>query len=92
MEKQITDLSILTEYQNRQVILNYYLDEEMLYKRDGFHFSSIRLDNSSLEFTKKDGSKIIISLGEYTNHYINTDFTNYFTFRNSDKRLEIYFP
>jgi len=92
MEKQLRDLSILMDYQNRQVILNYYQDGDMLYKRDGFHFASVQLEEAFLVFTKRDKSKNIISLKEYPNYFINTDFQNYYTFQNGDNRLEIYFP
>jgi len=52
MEKQLNNLSILSNYQNRQVILNYYQDEEMMVQRDGFHFQSIQVTDSSLSLQK----------------------------------------
>lgn len=92
MEKQLTDLAILTNYQNRQVILNYYQDEDLLYKRDGFHFLSIQLSGSFLFFFKKDGTTVEINLKDYPSISIHTDFQNYYTFTNDEERLEIYFP
>ena len=91
MEKQIGDLTVITRYQNRQVILNYY-DEDMLIQRDGFHFESIQLIESYLSFSKKDGSKFTIELTEYPSRYVNNDFQNYYILRSNSNRLEIYFP
>jgi hypothetical protein len=92
MEKQLNDLSTLTTYQNRQVILNYYQDDDLLYKRDGFNFLSIQLTDSTLLFLKKDGTIEAIDLKDYQYTCINTDFQNYYTFKNDFERLEIYFP
>ena len=52
MEKQLNNLSILSNYQNRQVILNYYQDEEMMVQRDGFHFQNIQVTDSALSLQK----------------------------------------
>jgi hypothetical protein len=92
MEKQLNSLSTLTTYQNRQVILNYYQDDNLLYKRDGFDFLSIQLVDSTLLFLKKDGTSEAIDCKDYPFICINTDFQNYYTFRNEAERLEIYFP
>lgn len=92
MEKQLKDLSALTNYQNRQVILNYYQDEDLLYQRDGFHFSSIQLTETALTFIKSDGIAITIELKTYPHSYINTAFQNYYTLKNNQNVLEIYFP
>lgn len=92
MEKQINDLSIFEGYQNRQVILKYYQDGDFLWKRDGFHFESIQLVDALLLFSKKDEGSSKISLKEYDTAAINSDFQNYYIFRNGGDRLEIYFP
>jgi hypothetical protein len=92
MEKQISDLQILETYQNRQVILNYYQDEELLIQRDGFFFQSIKYTKESLSFLKINGTTISINLKEYPTNFINTDFQNYYTLRNQTDKLEIYFP
>jgi hypothetical protein len=62
MEKQLNDLSVLSNYQNRQVILNYYQDDDMMIKRDGFHFQSIQVTESALIFTKIDGMLVNIDI------------------------------
>lgn len=92
MEKQLNDLSVLTNYQNTQVILNYYQDEDLLYKREGFHFVCIQLTESALIFIKSDGMAVTIELKDYPQSYINTDFQNYYTLKNSEYRMDIYFP
>ena len=92
MEKQLKDLSALTSYQNTQVILNYFQDEDLLYQRDGFHFVSIQLTETALIFIKSDEISITIELKDYPQVYINTDFPNYYTLKNNRNLLEIYFP
>jgi hypothetical protein len=92
MEKQLYDLQILETYQNRQVILNYYQDEELLIQRDGFFFHCIKQTKESLSFFKNDGTTHTINLKAYPNKFLNTDFQNYYTLRNQSDKLEIYFP
>lgn len=92
MEKQLNDLTFLSNYQNRQVILNYYQDEDMMVQRDGFHFQSIQVTESALIFTKIDGTLVKIDTKDYPHASINTDFQNYYTLRNHEDHLDIYFP
>lgn len=86
------DVTVLTEYRNRQVVLNYYQDGDFLWKRDGFHFTVIELINGSLVFSKPDGKSVVISLKEFESTAICSDFQNYYIFRNGNNRLEMYFP
>lgn len=92
MEKQIESVTFFTKYQNRQVILNYYDQDDMLFQRDGFHFESIQVTADCLSFSKNDRSDLTINLNVYTQKCINTDFQNYYIFRNNTGRLDIYFP
>ncbi|MEH7251700.1 hypothetical protein V7111_06200 [Neobacillus niacini] len=92
MEKQLNDTAIFANYQNRQVILNYYQDEDFLYKREVFHFLIIKVTDSTLTFLKKDNTFITIDLTEYPMVSMNADFQNYFILRNNLDKLEIYFP
>jgi hypothetical protein len=92
MEKKLEDLSVFEEYQNRQVILNYYQKDDFLWKRDGFYFQSIILTDDELIFSKENDSILTIPLKEYSNLTINSDFQNYYIFRSVSDRLEIYFP
>ncbi|MGG3564851.1 hypothetical protein ABES03_24945 [Neobacillus rhizosphaerae] len=92
MEKQLSDLSIFESYCNRQVILNYYQDEDFLWKRDGFDFESIQFGSEQLLFLKGNDGTILVPIYEYKTAVINTQFPNFFIFRNGADRLEIYFP
>lgn len=92
MEKQLSNTAIFANYQHRQVILNYYQDEDFLYKRDGFHFQTIQVTDSALTFLKKDGTFTTINLNEYPLVSMNPDFQNYFILRNNLDKLEVYFP
>ncbi|MEH7501069.1 hypothetical protein V7152_03350 [Neobacillus drentensis] len=92
MEKQLKDFTVFESYQNRQVILNYYNDEDYLWKRDGFHFNSIRLLNEQLLISKKDGNILTLSLKYYDTVASNSEFQNFYILRNGEERLEIYFP
>ncbi|WP_077214847.1 hypothetical protein [Bacillus dakarensis] len=92
MEKQINDLETLTQYQNRQVVLNYY-EEDCLYDRQGFNFKRIMVTRDNLTFIKHDGSpEQKILLKEYPEKYIKDDFRNYYTIKNGENRIDIYFP
>ncbi|WHZ02437.1 hypothetical protein QNH48_26435 [Neobacillus sp. YX16] len=92
MEKQLNSLSALSNYQNRQVTLNYYQDDDMMVKRDGFHFQSIQVTETALIFTKINGTLVKIDIKDYPHPSINTDFQNYYTLRNHENHLDIYFP
>ncbi|NHC41941.1 hypothetical protein G6549_18470 [Bacillus sp. MM2020_1] len=92
MEKHMIDFAVFESYHNRQVILNYYDEEDFLWKRDGFHFQSIQLLNNQLLFSKKVGNNQTISLKNYDTVARNNDFQNYFILRKGEARLEIYFP
>ncbi|WP_066287724.1 hypothetical protein [Bacillus sp. FJAT-29937] len=92
MEKRIEHLGVLSEIHNGQVILNFYEKDDFLYKRDGFHFDSITVNDSQVIFLKKDDFQYIISLKEYPEYFINDAFQHFFTLRNQTGKLDIYFP
>lgn len=92
LEKRISNFSIFENYHDRQVVLNYYEDEDFLWKRDGFHFDKIQFLNGVLLFTKKDGKTFSISIKDYETVSLNTDFQNYFMLRKGCDRMEMYFP
>lgn len=92
MEKQLHDVTIFEEYRNRQVVLNYYQDDDFLWQRDGFHFESVQVSEGNLLFIKKNGTIVEIPLKQYISAAINSDFQNYYIFRKDKDRLEIYFP
>lgn len=93
LEIQLTDLSSLTGYCNRQVILNYYQDEDFLWKRDGFHLASIQLTDELLLFLNSHGDKTLtVPLNKYERAIRDTQFPNFFVLFGGEERLEIYFP
>ncbi len=94
MEKIITDLTIFDGYKDRQVVLNFYEDEDVLFQRDGFHFHSLEFlsESEELLFTKMDGSCCTITIKNYSDRYIDSQFPNYFVLRNGSERMDIYFP
>ncbi|MEH7112283.1 hypothetical protein V7124_07860 [Neobacillus niacini] len=92
MEKQLSNTALFATYQHRQVILNYYQDEDILYKRDGFYFLTIQVTDSALTFLMKDSTFTTIDLTEYPLVFMSADFQNYYILRNSLEKLEIYFP
>ena len=92
MEIQTKNIDFFEGYSNRQVVLNYYNEEDYLWKRDGFHFYSLQILNDQLIFLKKDGKFLTISLSYYENIVRNNDFQNYFLLWKDMERLEIYFP
>ncbi|MEH7393499.1 hypothetical protein [Bacillus sp. JJ1474] len=91
-EKRIEHLGVLAEFIQGQVILNYYEDDDFLWKREGFHFDSILVTNEQLIFKRKDGFKYTICLQEYPDFFINSAFQHYFTLRKTSGKLDIYFP
>lgn len=94
MEKIITDLTVFEGYKDRQVVLNYYKDEDFLYDREGFHFHAVQFEKEfdQLKFTKIDGSDWTLSLKDYPKKYLDSQFPNYYVLTNGTDRLEIYFP
>jgi len=91
MERIGIDLICFEEYRNRQVILNYYEEDDFLWRREGFHFTSIKVDHEQIIFKRKQGA-FIVSLKEFPNVLKNHDFPNYYTFYALNSRLEMYFP
>lgn len=92
MERQIKDISILGKYHNRQVVLNYYKEDDFIEKRDGFYVEAVSVEEKCLSFKKKNEEDLTISLMDYPFFAVNSDFQNYYILTNGSKRLEIYFP
>lgn len=92
MEKLIADVSILNKYQNRQVVVNYYIDDDFLEKREGFHFSEIHIIEMDIIFIKKNEDHYVITVEDFPFFTVNKDFQNYYILENGSSRIEIYFP
>ncbi|MEH7496874.1 hypothetical protein [Cytobacillus firmus] len=91
MEKQMNDLTILCDYKNRQVILNYYYEDELI-SRDGTDFDSIYVHHGSIYFIKHKKQVLTINSRKYRNALIGEGFQNYYVMRRDEERLDIYFP
>jgi len=91
MERIVIDLISFEKYRDRQVILNYYEEDDFLWRREGFHFTSIKVDHEQIIFKRKQGA-VIVSLEEFPNVLKNHDFLNFYTFYDLNRRLEMYFP
>jgi hypothetical protein len=91
MEKQMKDLTILCDYKNRQVILNYYYEDELI-SRDGTDFDSIYVHQGTVYFIKHKKQVLTINPRNYRQTLIGEEFQNYYIMRRDQDRLEIYIP
>lgn len=92
MEKQIRDVTILKKYRCRQVVLNYYIDDDFLERREGFYVEEMHIGKNGLSFRRGNEEDISISFEDFPIFTVNSDFQNYYVLKNGSKRLEIYFP
>ncbi|MNY52711.1 hypothetical protein D3C86_1884070 [compost metagenome] len=81
----------LFHYHHRQVIVNYYLKEELLSK-EGYHFDRIHYVEPCLLIIKDDKHLFSIDTNTYCNISYPGMFANHFTFENNHERIDIYFP
>ncbi|MFE4520826.1 hypothetical protein ACFRCQ_01570 [Cytobacillus firmus] len=91
MEKQVRDFTILCDYKNRHVILNYCYEDELI-DRDGISFNEIYVHHGKIYFIKNRKRIVTINSKKYRNILIGEDFQNYYIMRRDKNRLEIYFP
>lgn len=94
MENTIIDLTSLSQYQNRQVVLNYYHEDDFLWKRDGFEFDLLKADNSFITFAKNGKELLSISMMDFPIITKSQDFQDYYIFQDKylSQRIELYFP
>ena len=82
----------LNQYKNRQAVLNYYEDEELV-QRDGLDFESIHVTDDEIQFLIGEKVKESIDLSKYKTFERSTEFfKNYFELKNGVNILRIYFP
>lgn len=94
MENTIVNRTCFEQvYRNRQVILNYYQEKDLLWKREGFHFNTMKVEHNPIIFNR-DQEVIIIPVEKYPTITKNKDFQNYYIFSEpkNSYRLEMYFP
>ena len=91
METLINQLQTLSHFNNQQVVINFYEDEELV-QREGLVFESIQIENNHLHFNKADKILFSLQLDEYKEFLQRNEFKNYFSFINGKQRVELYFP
>ncbi|NSL52222.1 hypothetical protein [Calidifontibacillus erzurumensis] len=93
METEIEKIrETLSAYSNRQVVLNYYEDEELV-QRDGLNFDKIIVTEKEIQFISNNKVKASIDLSLYKTFEVSNDFfKNYFALKNRENTLAIYFP
>lgn len=82
----------LNQYKNRQAVLNYYEDEELV-QRDGLDFEIIQVTDEEIQFLTGEKIKEAIDLSKYQKFERSKEFfKNYFELKNGVNILRIYFP
>ncbi|WP_458412824.1 hypothetical protein ACNQFZ_18740 [Schinkia sp. CFF1] len=93
METEINTIkNNLSEYKNRQAVLNYYDDGELV-QRDGLDFQTIIVTDLEIQFLSDEKIKEKIDLSKYKTFERSKEFfKNYFELKNGKNILYIYFP
>lgn len=91
VEDMLTILKHLRQFKNRQVVINFYDDEELI-KRDGFYFGEIDSKGSNLVFKNDSNLLCSLDLSKYFHFKISGDFKDYFVLSRGKRWVELYFP
>lgn len=81
---------VLCQFKNRQVIINHYVDGELI-RRDGFFFECIKLSENNISIIRNDLPLWSISISNFS-FQAGVSFQNFFRLLNGDVEIEIYFP
>lgn len=81
----------LSKFKDRQVVINYYEDEELV-KKDGFSFDSIKIMANGIYFIRKNDVRVSIDTDSFKDFVKGDTFKDYFILKNEDSSIEIYFP
>lgn len=84
-------IRILESFSNRQVVINTYLEEELLDKT-GMFLDNIEISEKSINFIRNKEVIYNIDRNKYPNFKYLEGFNNYYELSNDKERLEIYFP
>lgn len=84
-------VQILESFSDRQVVINTYIEEELLDKT-GMFLDNIETNEESVNFLRNKEIIYTIDRKKYPNFKHLEDFNNYYEFSNDKDRLEIYFP
>ena len=92
MENQINTLNNLSSlYYNRQAVLNFYDDEELI-KRDGFFFQTVVITEKEIRFIDENSLIAMIDITQFTSFETSKDFKDHFFLQSATSAIEIYFP
>lgn len=91
IETKLKDIKMLLRFNNQQVIINIYQEDELI-QREGLFFESVTLIDNKLQFQK--GSKLLFSLPlkNFTSFTQQQDFKHYYSLENEESRVDLYFP
>lgn len=91
IETKLKDIKMLLRFNNQQVIINIYQEDELI-QREGLFFESVTLIDNKLQFQK--GSKLLFSLPlkNFTSCTQQQDFKHYYSLENEESRVDLYFP
>lgn len=84
-------IQILESYSSRQVVINTYLDDELIDKT-GLFLDNIETNENSVNFIRNKEIVHTIDRNKYPNFKYLEGFNNYYELSNEKERLEIYFP
>jgi len=84
-------IKILESFSDRQVVLNTYLEDELLDKT-GIFLDNIETNVDNVNFIRNKEVIYTIDRNKYPNFKYLEGFNNYYEFSNDRERLEVYFP
>ncbi len=82
--------SVLCQFKNRQVIINHYVDEELI-SRDGFFFDRVDISENKISIIRNDLPLWSINISSFSFH-TGDSFKNFFRLLKGDVEIQIYFP
>ncbi|MBP2239676.1 hypothetical protein J2Z40_000229 [Cytobacillus eiseniae] len=91
MEDKLGNLQVLRQFQNKQVVINYYEKDELV-RREGFFFINIEMKEGSIHFIREKNKDFILSIHDDFQFTQQSEFKHYYFLENTDERVELYFP
>jgi hypothetical protein len=81
---------VLSQFQNRQVIINNYMDGELI-SRDGFFFDRVHISENEISIIRNDLPLWSFTINNFSFQSGET-FKNFYRLVNGDAEIQIYFP
>jgi len=91
METMIENINALFHFSNQQVVINIYVEDELI-QREGLFFESVTIVDNNLQFVKGGNIQFKIPLHNYRKLTQRSEFKHYFSLDNEDSRVDLYFP